>query len=84
MPPLSTSMAADDLRPCVSAENEELCALHDAGVDEDFLACWNFATTKASIDKPLVHDSFHGFGPVRDGLPSGWHRVLCPPPPALH
>ena len=55
IPHLDSTMVADDLRPCVSADHEHLSALHDAGVDEDDFARQGFATAEALVKQPLVN-----------------------------
>ena len=52
IPSLGTSMVANDLRPCVSADHEHLRALHDAGVDEHDLTGGSLVKAVSLVDKP--------------------------------
>ena len=63
--PLGTSVVADELRPCVSADHEHLCTSHEAGVDEDDFSSRGFAKVEALVDNPLVDDQLHDFGHVK-------------------
>ena len=47
-------MVAHDLRPCVSADHDYLCALHGTGVDDDNFTRRGFAKAEAFVDEPLV------------------------------
>ena len=68
IPPLGTSMVADDLRPCVSADHEDLGTLHSAGVDEDDLTRDSLTKAETLVDKPLVDSQLHDFGVVGEGF----------------
>ena len=57
-------MVAHDLRPCVSADHEHLCALHDASADEDDLTRGSLTKAESLVDKPLVDGQLHDFGVV--------------------
>ena len=75
---LGTSMVAHDLRPCVSADREHLCAVRDAGVDEDNFACLDFPRTEALVDEPLVSSQLHDFGVCPRRPLRGWLRARPP------
>ena len=68
IPTLGTSMVADDLRPCVSADHGHLRALHGAGVDEHDLTRETLTKAETFIDKPLVDSQLHDFGVVSEGF----------------
>ena len=59
--PVGTSVVADDLRPCVSADHEHLCTSREACVDEDDFTSRGFAKVDALVDKPSVEDQLHNF-----------------------
>ena len=57
--PLGSSIVVHDLYPRICSDREYLSAHHSACVNEDDLACRDFAKAKPSVDKPFVNNHPH-------------------------